>query len=208
MNSYDDSTHDVSSEDYHVKDIETFGKTLERVAAAAFPKYGYSRYSHVYVLLLSWEADDPGITSFSYIFKMLIGTNACPGVIMEIVELQQVFSKKYRYEAEHWRIPYKGAYNALRKKLNGFLDVYDGETNLLIVYYGGHGFMDQECRCVWSWCVTHAFIASSQGSAFQKTIIIDNDLNLQAFLALAPRTLPHSLDTGCKRTSSKHVRTS
>ena len=66
MNSYDDSTHDVSSEDYHVKDIETFGKTLKRVAAAAFPTDGYSRYRHVYVLLLSWEADDLGTTSFSY----------------------------------------------------------------------------------------------------------------------------------------------
>ena len=83
-------------------------------------------------------------------------TNAFPGVIKEIVELRHVFSKIYRYKAEHWQIPCKSAFNALRKKLNDFLNEYDGETTLLIVYYGGHGFMDKERRCMWSWCVIHA----------------------------------------------------
>ena len=74
----------------------------------------------------------------------------------EILDLRHVFSKTYHYETEHWRIPSKSAFNALRKKLNGFLNEYDHETNLLIVYYGGHGFMDKERRCMWSWCVVHA----------------------------------------------------
>ena len=168
MSSYDDSIHDTTLEDYRVKGIETFGKTLEKVAAAAFPKDGYSRYRYVYVLLLSWEADDLGTISLSLFVLLSVNTNACPGRTTEIVELQQVFSKKYHYEVEYWQIPCNSAYNALRKKLNGLLNAYDGETNLLIVYYGGHGFMDQECRCVWSWCVIHAFIASSPHSAFQK----------------------------------------
>ncbi len=60
MNPYDDRTHDVSLVDYHVKDIETFAKTLDRVAAAAFPRDGCMRYRDVHVLLLSWQADDLG----------------------------------------------------------------------------------------------------------------------------------------------------
>ena len=137
MNPYDDRTHDVSLVDYHVKDIEIFGKTLDRAAAAAFPRDGRMRYRDVYVLLLSWQADDLG-------------------VIKEILELRDVFSKIYHYKAEHWQIPSKSAFNALRKKLNDFLNDYDCETNLLIIYYGGHGFMDKERRCMWSWCVIHA----------------------------------------------------
>ena len=137
MNSYDDRTHDVSLVDYHVKDLETFGKTLEKVAAAAFPRDGRIRYRDVHVLLLSWQADDLG-------------------VIKEILELRDVFSKIYRYKSEHWQIPSKSAFNVLRKKLNDFLNDYDCETNLLIIYYGGHGFMDKERRCMWSWCVVHA----------------------------------------------------
>ena len=61
MNPYDDRTHDVSLVDYHVKDIETFGETLDRVAAAAFPRDGRRmRYRDVHVLLLSWQADKLG----------------------------------------------------------------------------------------------------------------------------------------------------
>ena len=62
---YHDRTHDISSKDYHVNDIETFERTLEKVAVAAFPEDGHSRYRDVYVLLLSWEADDLGTAFFS-----------------------------------------------------------------------------------------------------------------------------------------------
>ena len=72
MNPYDDRTHDVSLVDYHVKDIETFGATLDRVAAAAFPRDGRTRYREVHVLLLSWEADDLGITSLSSLFLLFM----------------------------------------------------------------------------------------------------------------------------------------
>ena len=69
MNPYDDRTHDVSLVDYHVKDIETFAKTLDRVAAAAFPRDGRMRYRDVHVLLLSWQADDLGTTSLSLLLS-------------------------------------------------------------------------------------------------------------------------------------------
>lgn len=52
MNPDHDKTHDVSLVDYHVKDIEKFAETLDKVAAAAFPRNGRTRYKEVYVLLL------------------------------------------------------------------------------------------------------------------------------------------------------------
>lgn len=51
MNPDHDKTHDVSLVDYHVKDIEKFAETLDKVAAAAFPRNGRTRYKEVYVLL-------------------------------------------------------------------------------------------------------------------------------------------------------------
>ena len=72
MNLSDDRTHDVSLVDYHVKDIETFAATLDRVAAAAFPRDGRMRYRDVYVLLLSWQADDLGTTSLSSLLSFIL----------------------------------------------------------------------------------------------------------------------------------------
>ena len=71
MNPHADRTHDISLKDYHVKDIETFGETLDRVAAAVFPRDGRMRYADVYVLLISWEDDDLGTTSLSLLFLLL-----------------------------------------------------------------------------------------------------------------------------------------
>ena len=127
----------------------------------------------------------------------------------EISDLRDVFSKTYHYRTEDWRIPSDMPYLALRNKINDFfINEHDADTNLWIVYYGGHGFMDKERRCVWSRCVIHAFIASSPYPALQRPTIIHIDLNSQALLALAPTTLPHWLGTACKRISSNHVRTS
>lgn len=60
MNSHNIRTHDVSLIDCHVKDIETFGRTLDKAAIAAFPHDGFLRYKEAHVLLLSWEDDDLG----------------------------------------------------------------------------------------------------------------------------------------------------
>ena len=127
----------------------------------------------------------------------------------QILGLRDVFSRTYHFKTEYWQRPSKSAYNALRRKLDDFfLNEHDDGTNLLIIYYGGHGPMDGERRCVWSWCVIHTLIASSPYPAFQKPMIINNDLNSQALLALAPTNLPHSLGTPCKVPSSNQVRTS
>ena len=59
------------------------------------------------------------------------------GVIDEVLELQHVFSAKYKYDASSWRIPKASSFKALRRRLTTFLDDFEGKEALLIVYYGG-----------------------------------------------------------------------
>ena len=69
LNAY---THDTSLIDYHVKNIEFFGRTLDRIGAAAFPRSGRSRYREAHVLLLSWQDDDLGKAHLMPLFNRLI----------------------------------------------------------------------------------------------------------------------------------------
>src|SRR5450432_1451794 len=126
-----DRTHDISHVGYHVRDLKTFGETLTNAAAAAFPNRGRSRYKGVHVLLLSWEEDNLG-------------------VLEEVLELQDIFRRLYGFETDKWKIPSHKSHNSLAGKLLKFVDDYDDKDNLLIVYYGGHGGMDDDRRCIWS----------------------------------------------------------
>ena len=132
-----DRTHDISNTPYHLKDLKAFGEALTCAAEAAFPNRGVSRYKEVHTLLLSWEDDNLG-------------------VVDEVNELEDVFRRLYGFETEAWRIPSKRSHNSLAAKIIGFLDDYESKDNLLIVYYGGHGEMNDDRQCVWSWSV-HIF---------------------------------------------------
>ncbi|KAL8791586.1 MAG: hypothetical protein Q9195_005850 [Heterodermia aff. obscurata] len=126
-----DRTHDISNESYHVKDIKAFGEVLTSAAEAAFPNRGVSRYKEVHALLLSWEDDNLG-------------------VVDEVKELGDVFRSLYGFTTETWKIPSKRSHNSLAAKILGFLDDHESKDNLLIVYYGGHGEMNDDRQCVWS----------------------------------------------------------
>lgn len=125
-----DRTHDISLIDYHVKDIETLGKILNHAAAAAFPKSGSSHYCDVYVLLLSWEDDNLGVAT-------------------EIDELEKVFRDIFNYQVDRWKIPSHKSHNALVYHLMRSLGNFESNDKLFIVYYGGHGFMNDDRQCVW-----------------------------------------------------------
>ena len=126
-------THDISLSSYHIEDLATFGKSLSDAAVRAFPKSRTSsRYKEVHALLLSWEEDNLG-------------------VIEEIIELESVLKQGYKFETEPWRIPSTRSHNSLAKRLTDFLDKYERRDSLLIVYYGGHGYMNDSRQCVWSW---------------------------------------------------------
>ena len=68
-----------------------------------------------------------------------------------MTELQNVFRDTYRYETEEWKIPSRRSHNLLAFELMRFLEKYERKDSLLIVYYGGHGGMNDDRQCIWSW---------------------------------------------------------
>ena len=80
-------------------------------------------YSGVFVLLLRWEDDD-------------LGTE------IEVNDLEEVLADVYHYNTERYLIPSDDPTIQLDHELNDFRRAYDNGTNLLIIYYGGHGFLD------------------------------------------------------------------
>ena len=126
-------THDICSSSYHIKELAAFGESLINATVRAFPKeWMTSRYKEVHAPLLSWEEDNLGVKE-------------------EIFELEIVLKQGYKDETEHWRIPSARSHNSLAKRLSNFLDLYEKKDSLLIVYYGGHGYMSDSRQYVWSW---------------------------------------------------------
>lgn len=86
------------------------------------------------MLLLSWEDDDLGVAT-------------------EIADLRRVFDFSYHFLTSHWRIPSHKSHNALVRQVMQLLDESESRDKLLIVYYGGHGKMNEDRQCVWIWYV-------------------------------------------------------
>ncbi|KAL9004727.1 MAG: hypothetical protein Q9188_002454 [Gyalolechia gomerana] len=123
-------THDISLINHHVKDLVDLCQTLNRALSAAFPRSSRSRYCDVYVLLISWENDDLGVAT-------------------EIDELEVLFRHMYQYRTDQWKIPSTKSHNAVVRRIMQSLDEFESSDKLLIVYYGGHGYMNEDRQCVW-----------------------------------------------------------
>lgn len=127
-----EKTHDITSVNFHARELEIFGQVLTDATAAAFPnefpREG-SRYDKVYVLFLSWEGD-------------------LLGVSREIAELRDVFRHSYHYNTEEWHIPNIRSHNSLVQRISEFLEDYEDRENLLIVYYAGHGCLNDDRQLV------------------------------------------------------------
>lgn len=130
--SVQERTHDISLAGQHVKDLDALATTLNQALSAAFPRPSGSRYSDVSVLLLSWENDDLGVAT-------------------EISELDSVFRTVYRYRTDQWRIPSIQPHIALLRRILDSVIESASSDRLLIVYYGGHGYMNEQRDCVWLW---------------------------------------------------------
>ena len=89
-------------------------------------------YAAVYVLLLSWENDDLGVCT-------------------EIDQLAAVFGQAYDFWVERSLIPDKEPDGALEETLKSFVKKYESPRSLLIVYYGGHGALNEARLALWSW---------------------------------------------------------
>jgi hypothetical protein len=97
-------------------------------SAAAKPVVG-KKYKGVHVLLLSWQLADSGFHE-------------------QLEELKKVFEDYYHYTTYDKLIPKNDAQRSLDNILSEFL-AYDDDENLLILYYGGHGDIDNVRQAVW-----------------------------------------------------------
>lgn len=89
-------------------------------------------YSAVYVLLLSWKHDDLGVET-------------------DIQKLNVVFGEAYGFLVQRFLIPNEDPDEALAEVLKGFVQRYQSPQSLLIVYYGGHGSLNDARLALWFW---------------------------------------------------------
>ena len=74
------------------------------------------------------------------------------GVSHELDRLGYLFEKLYCFNVETWLIPSNStSHFDLINKACGFLTEFDSNDNLFIVYYAGHGYINQDRQSTWSW---------------------------------------------------------
>lgn len=126
------TTHDISRAGYHNSSYKEFFENVAVAIKGAYPNAGRSRYAAVHVLLLSWEDDDLNVDE-------------------EAKGLQNVLEEFYGFSTERWKIPSNRSNIQLQSKLVDFQETHDKEDNLLIVYYGGHGYLNDNRQSMWLW---------------------------------------------------------
>lgn len=73
------------------------------------------------------------------------------GVASEVETLSTLFEDQYGFNVQ-WLIPAnEKSHNNLMQKALNFLDEHDSKDNLFIIYYAGHGFINQERQSTWAW---------------------------------------------------------
>ncbi|KAG0648483.1 hypothetical protein D0Z07_5252 [Hyphodiscus hymeniophilus] len=91
-------------------------------------------YLEIFVLLLSWQGEDPRLP-----------------VDREIDCLYDVFKRLYGFKVERWRIPSIDSHIQLNKKILDLVELGgDGEDSLKIVYYAGHGKLTRNRHSMWT----------------------------------------------------------
>ena len=68
-------------------------------------------------------------------------------LIFQVDELRRVFENDLGFEVVHNEIgAEKPAHNKVNYFLSKFVDDFDHEDSILIIYYAGHGFVDPKTR--------------------------------------------------------------
>ena len=120
----------------HLDSFQEFLDTFNHAMARTLAQNG-SSYERVFVLFLRWEDDvflEPGINN---------------GIQGEVDLLEQVFVDYYGFSTETYLIPSKNSQRSLQKKIFKLQDDHDSRSELLIVYYGGHGVLNDFNQSIW-----------------------------------------------------------
>jgi len=84
----------------------------------------------------------------------------------ELERLCDVFRDSYGFNPEIWHIPTIKSHHKLMGKALDFIEEFDQNNNLFIVYYAGHGTMNEHRQSVWS-CRRDLQYASVDWSSIQ-----------------------------------------
>jgi hypothetical protein len=114
--------------------LKAFGEGLHAAAKAVFPNESRSRYTKVYVLMISWEDEDPNLP-----------------LSIEIRKLFNVFKDIYNFEVERWKISDASSHVDTNQKILDFVRLGDdSDEHLKIVYYAGHARLTKNTRLAWT----------------------------------------------------------
>ena len=89
-----------------------------------------TRYKQVYSILIRWDSDDLDVSA-------------------ELEDLETCFKRYYRFETERFDIPTENSHLDLMLRIGQFIKQHEGPDSLLIVYYGGHGQIDDARQSTW-----------------------------------------------------------
>ncbi|KAI0107852.1 hypothetical protein GGR51DRAFT_143841 [Nemania sp. FL0031] len=119
----------TSQSPYPIPHVGPIKSELESIASKVLSSPYRSRYSNVFALLIYWQDEHES-------------------VITAVEELAEVFQKYYHYASEMIKIPptgrdsYSNLSRWLSRIINGHLDKSDTRDTLMIVYYNGHSYLD------------------------------------------------------------------
>ncbi|KAH7330544.1 hypothetical protein BKA65DRAFT_60135 [Rhexocercosporidium sp. MPI-PUGE-AT-0058] len=65
--------------------------------------------------------------------------------------LCEVFERGYGFQVETWKIPIIKSHRKLMGMALDFIEEFDARDNLFIVYYAGHGTINDNRQSVWSY---------------------------------------------------------
>lgn len=85
------------------------------------------------MLLLRWEEDELEVE-------------------WELHDLARTFGS-YGFHTDTWLIPTQSPLRKVMGKMLEFVDDFESEDTLLIVYYGGHAKINEARQSTWSWSV-------------------------------------------------------
>jgi hypothetical protein len=68
----------------------------------------------------------------------------------EVERLRDVFRDVYGFNTEIWHIPTIRSHHKLMGKALDFIEEFDQNDNLFVVYYAGHGTMNEHRQSVWT----------------------------------------------------------
>lgn len=92
----------------------------------------------MFVLFIRWEDD------------VSLNTGINNGIQGEIDALERVLVDDYGFETEQYLIPSQNPQRSLQRAIFLFQELHSSREELLMVYYGGHGLLNDLNQSIWA----------------------------------------------------------